>query len=105
MNIGDKKISAVEFHREFTRTGRGEHAIFSGRKPLLDKLFAEGIPIYCDQSYYVHNQEYDLVTKAGDHYACDCYTTFENWRDCHYFSEWADKDGNRVWLMTGGRYD
>lgn len=105
MNIGDKQISSAEFFAKFKRTGRGVNAVFLGRKGLMDKIFSEGVPVYCDQSYYVHEQQLDLVIKVGEHYECGPYKTFEDWRDCHYYTEYADAEGHRVWLMTGGRYD
>ena len=89
----------------FKHTGIYKHAIFQGRKALMEEIYATGIPIYCDQSYYVHEQKVDLVRKEGEHFVCDTYMTFENWRDCHYFSLREDADGNQIWLMTGGRYD
>ncbi len=89
----------------FKHTGIHKHAIFQDRKALMEEIYATGIPIYCDQSYYVHEQKVDLVRKEGEHFVCDTYTTFENWRDCHYFSLREDADGNQIWLMTGGRYD
>lgn len=101
----EKKISASEFNRRFRRTGKSESAIFSGRKALMEKIYATGNPIYCNQSYYVQCKDYDLVEKDGDHFRCDLYKEFEEWRDCHYYSEYADSEGNVVWLMTGGRYD
>lgn len=100
-----KKISAVEFRNRFKRTGVSKHEIFSGRKALMEEIYATGAPIYCDQSYYVHYSEYDLVEKVGDHFECGRYKGFEDWRDCHYYSEYEDADGNKAWLMTGGRYD
>lgn len=99
------KISSLEFHRNFKHTGTHKHAIFTGRKPLMEEIYATGIPIYCDQSYYVQHQELDLVRKVGDHFECDDYKHFEEWRDCQYYSLWEDAQGNRIWLMTGGRYD
>lgn len=98
-------IPMAEIASKFKRTGVRESAIFGSRKALMEKLYATGIPIYCDQSYYVHEQKVDLVKKVGDHFECDCYKTFEDWRDCHYYSECVDADGNKIWLMTGGRYD
>lgn len=100
-----KQISSLEFHRQFKHTGEGKHAIFTGRKALMDEIYATGIPIYCDQSYYVNEQKLDRVEKVGEHYHCGPYTTFEEWRDCHYYALYADAKGNKVWLMTGGRYD
>ena len=100
-----KKISSLEFHRLYKHAGEGRHAIFTGRKPLMEELYASGIPIYCDQSYYVHENKVDLVEKLGEHFKCDVYKTFEDWRDCHYYSLLEDANGNQIWLMTGGRYD
>lgn len=100
-----KQISNLEFHRNFKHAGEGRHAIFSGRKALMEELYATGIPIYCDQSYYVHEQKLDRVEKVGDHFECEVYKHFEEWRDCHYYALYADNEGNKVWLMTGGRYD
>lgn len=98
-------ISSVEFHQKFKRTGVYREAIFTGRKALMEELYATGVPIYCDQSYYVNCSKYDIVEKVGEHFICDLYTTFEDWRDCHYYREYEDADGNKAWLMTGGRYD
>ena len=98
-------ISAVEFSARFKRTGDYRSAIFSERRALMEELYATGRPIYCDMSYYVHEQDFYLVTKVGDHFRCGLYDHFENWRECHYYSECIDADGNRAWLMTGGRYD
>ena len=89
----------------YKKTGVCRSAIFSSRKALMEEIYATGIPIYCDQSYYVHEQKVDLVEKDGEHFKCDGYTTFENWRDCHYYSECVDAKGNKIWLMTGGRWD
>ena len=100
-----KTISAIEFSRRFKRTGVRRNAIFQERKALMEEIYATGHPIYCDQSYYAHSSSYDLVEKVGDHFECSCYKTFEEWRDCHYYSECIDEEGNKVWLMTGGRYD
>ena len=100
-----KTMSAVEFAQRFKNTGEGRHAIFGGRKALMEEIYATGIPIYCDQSYYRHSSNYYLVEKVGEHFHCDRYTNFEDWRDCHYYTIWVDADGNKVWLMTGGRYD
>ena len=100
-----ESIPSIEFYSKFKRTGNGDHAIFGSRKALMEKIYATGNPIYCDQSYYVHEQKVDLVKKVGDHFECDGYKKFEDWRDCHYYSEWKDEEGNIVWLMTGGRYD
>ena len=98
-------IPMLELAKNYTRTGVRRTAIFGARKPLMEELYNTGVPIYCDQSYYVHEQKADLVKKVGEHFQCDVYKTFENWRDCHYYSECIDKDGNKIWLMTGGRYD
>lgn len=100
-----KKMTVLEFHSKFKRTGVRKHEIFQGRKELMEEIYATGVPIYCDQSYYAHCSEYDLVEKVGDHFVCDRYKEFEDWRDCHYYSEYVDADGNKAWLMTGGRYD
>ena len=100
-----KTISAIEFSRRFKRTGVRRHAIVQERTALMAEIYATGHPIYCDQSYYAHSSSYDLVEKVGDHFECSCYKTFEEWRDCHYYSECIDEEGNKVWLMTGGRYD
>ena len=100
-----KQIPMAELAAKFKRTGVRRSAIFGSRKALMEELYATGIPIYCDQSYYVHEQKVDLVEKVGEHFKCDDYTTFENWRDCHYYSLCEDADGNKIWLMTGGRYD
>ena len=103
--MGKDIISKADFFAKFSRTGNSRHAIFGERKALMEEIYATGCPIYCDQSYYAHETKLDLVKKVGDHFVCDGYTTFESWQDCHYYSEYADKDGNVVWLMTGGRYD
>lgn len=100
-----RTISQADFHTKYKRTGVGKHAIFGARKALMEEIYATGNPIYCDQSYYVHEQKLDLVIKVGDHFECETYKKFEDWRDCHYYSEWEDEEGNKVWLMTGGRYD
>ena len=100
-----KKLSKAEFFSKYRRTGEGKHAIFGARKALMEEIYATGNPIYYDQSYYVQEQELDLVIKVEDHFECETYKNFEDWRDCHYYSEWEDKEGNKVWLMTGGRYD
>ena len=100
-----KQIPMADFVARFKRTGNGRHAIFGARKALMEEIYATGNPIYCDQSYYVHEKKIDLVEKVGEHFRCDTYTTFENWRDCHYYSEYVDAEGNKMWLMTGGRYD
>ena len=102
-----KSIPVAEFYATYnTRTGVHKDAIFGARKALMEEIYATGIPIYCDQSYYHHAQQVDLVEKKGEHFSCELYTTnFEEWRDCHYYSQLSDAAGNLVWLMTGGRYD
>ena len=105
MDLTAKTIPMAEFYSKFKRTGNAADAIFQGRKALMDKIFATGKPVYCDQTYYHHPTVLDRVDKVGDHYECDGYKTFENWRDCHYFVEWADAEGNIVWVLKGGRYD
>ena len=100
-----KRIKAAEFAARFKRTGVRRHEIFTGRKALMEEIYATGAPIYCDMSYYVHESEFSLVEKVGDHFVCENYKTFEEWRDCHYYSECVDAEGNKAWLMTGGRYD
>ena len=86
--------------------------------PEIYKVLREGTAT-CDsictlpKRYYMrkrpfvrfHEQTLYPVVKVGDHFECELYTKFEDWRDCHYYSEYADADGNKVWLMTGGRYD
>lgn len=99
------KMRSLDFHRDFRHTGTGRHAIFGRRKALMEELYATGIPIYCDQSYYIQEQELDLVRKVGDHFECEVYKTFEDWRDCHYYALYENFKGEKVWLMTGGRYD
>lgn len=99
-----EQIPMVELAK-FKRTGVHKNAIFGSRKALMEEIYATGIPIYCDQSYYVHEQKADLVKKVGDHFECDTYKDFESWRDCHYYSLLEDSEGNQIWLMTGGRYD
>ena len=101
----EKSINKADFFANYKRTGKSRSAIFSERKILMEEIYATGAPIYCDQSYYAHYDTLDPVTKVGEHFQCGCYTKFENWRDCHYYSEYSDKDGNKAWLMSGGRYD
>lgn len=93
----------VNHHVELTE----EEVEEARRKALMEELYATGIPIYCDQSYYVHERELDLVLRKADgHFECGGgYKTFENWRDCHYYSLYENSGGDKVWLMTGGRYD
>mgnify|MGYP006327710321 CR=1 FL=1 len=100
-----KKMTVLEFHSKFKRTGGHREAIFTGRKALMEELYATGAPIYCNQSYYANDPDVNLVEKVGEHFHCDGYKHFEEWRDCHYYSEYEDADGNKAWLMTGGRYD
>ena len=100
----EKTISKIFFVGKFKRTGVCREAIFGDRKALMEELYATGIPIYCDQSYYVQEKKLDLVEKVGEHFECDGYKKFESWRDCHYYSLYSDAEGNKVWLMTGGRY-
>lgn len=100
-----KKISAAEFRNKFNSTGVSKSEIFHGRKALMEEIYATGAPIYCDQSYYAHYSEYYLVEKVEHHFECGSYKKFEDWRDCHYYYEHADEQGNKVWLMRGGRYD
>jgi len=101
-----KTIPQAEFRAKYHLcNGKGKNAIFGARKALMEEIYATGIPIYCDQTYYVHEQKIDRVDKVGDHFECDMYKHFEEWRDCHYYSLYEDADGNKIWLMTGGRYD
>lgn len=101
----EKTIAIADFMAKFKRTGVRRSEIFGGRKALMEEIYATGAPIWCDQSYYVHETKLDLVEKEGDHFKCDGYSKFESWRDCHYYSEYEDAEGNKAWVMTGGRYD
>lgn len=97
-------MSFDEFESKYKRAGVTKSAIFSERKPLMEELYASGAPIWCDQSYYARASKLDRVKKVEDHFECNVYKSFESWRDCHYYTEYQDKDGNKVWVMTGGRY-
>lgn len=101
----EKTISKATFLANYKTTGVRRSGIFSGCKALMEEIYATGIPIYCDQSYYVDERELNLVTKNGEHFECGRYTQFESWRDCHYYALYRDAQGNEAWLMTGGRYD
>lgn len=101
----EMKMSKSDFLTKFKRTGESRTAIFGGRAALMEEIYATGNPIWCDQSYYIHCQELDRVVKVDNHFECDSYTNFAQWRDCHYYSEFVDEAGNKAWLMTGGRYD
>lgn len=61
----------AEIAAKFKRTGIRRSAIFGARKVLMEELYATGIPIYCDQSYYVNEQKVDLVEKVGEHFKCE----------------------------------
>ena len=101
-----RRIVMAAFFAKYKRTDTpSRRAIFGSRKALMEELYTTGVPIYCDQSYYAPADAVELVEKMGDHFRCGIYDCFEDWRDCHYYSEYADADGNKVWLMTGGRYD
>lgn len=97
-------MSKDEFNKRFHKTGTTKQAILSDRKALMDELFETGI-IYCDQSYYTHEKTLYRVKKVNGVYQCSVYKHFEDWRDCHYYSEYVDDNNNKVWLMTGGRID
>ena len=99
------QINFAQFLANYKRTGVHKHEIFGGRKALMEEIYATGNPIWCDQSYYAHYDTLYLVTKVGEHFECAGYKKFEDWRDCHYYAEYADKEGHKAWLMTGGRYD
>ena len=71
----------------------------------MTEIYETGIPIFCDQSYYVHSKTLHRVEKNGEHFECIVYKHFETWRDYHDYNLYEDKAGNKVWLMTGGRYD
>lgn len=100
-----KRYPKSAFFKKYAKTGNYREAIFQGRPALMQEIYDSGCPIYCDQSYYCQEDGLDLVEKAGDHFHCAGYKTFEEWRDCHYYHEYADDCGNRVWVMSGGRYD
>jgi hypothetical protein len=100
-----KTISQSEFRVRFKSTGISKNAIFGARKALMEEVYAMGYPIYCDQSYYVQEQNLHLVEKAENQFVCDIYKRFEEWRECHYYYLFADDKGNKAWLMKGGRYD
>ena len=100
-----KTISKAEFRSRFKATGVRRSAIFSDRKALMETIHATGAPIYCDQSYYAQCESLDLVEKQNGNFTCGIYDNFEEWRDCHYYSEFAEAQGQKAWLMTGGRYD
>ena len=100
-----KTIPMADFRSKYKRTGNSRDAIFGARKALMEEIYATGNPIYCDQSYYTQEVKLDLMEKVGEHFQCAGYKTFEDWRDCHYYYEYADEQGNIIWLMRGGRYD
>ena len=104
MDLTTKKISAAEFRAKCKATGLHKDAVFQGCVALMNEIYSTGYPIYCDQSYYVHEQNYDRVEKVGNHFECAGYKEFERWRDCHYYTLYKDDEGHAVWLMTGGRY-
>ena len=93
------------FLSNYKRTGIGRDAIFGSRKALMEELYATGIPIYCDQSYYAQYDNLYPVIKVGDHFECEAHKEFEEWRDCHYYSLYENAEGQKAWFMTGGRYD
>ena len=97
-------IDKRDFFSRFKPTGNKRSAIFGDRKALMEEIYEIG-PLYCDQSYYATSSHLDLVVKNGNHFKCDVYEKFEDWRDCHYYSEYKDIDGNVVWVIEGGRYD
>lgn len=98
-------ITAEEFSKQFKQTGVHRDAIFSSRKALMEEIYSTGAPIYCNESYYVHESKYHRVIKVGDTFQCGTCKKWEDWRECHYYSEYVDKHGNKAWIMTGGRYD
>lgn len=93
------------FSRYRKRTDIYRSAIFTGRKALMEEIYATGDPIYCDQSYYAQFDTLQPVTKEGEHFRCGVYSDFEHWRECHYYTAYEDELGNRAWIIEGGRYD
>lgn len=100
-----KTISKAKLLAGSRYNGIHYHAIFGGRKDLLENIFASGNPIYLDESYYVQEENLNRVEKVGDHFECGCIKNLESWRECHYFKGYFDAGGHFFWLMTGGRYD
>lgn len=101
--LGDK-ISKNDFFKMFRPTGEKREASFGDRKALMDELW-ETSKIYCNQSYYSQYDTFYKVNKVNGDYVCDGNRHFDQWRDCHYYSQYVDKDDNIVWLMTGGKMD
>lgn len=103
IELGDK-ISRDDFFKMFKSTGETREASFGDRKALMDELYDSG-KIFCDQSYYAHENTFYQVKKVNGDYVCSMYKHFDQWRDCHYYTKYVDSDKNVVWLMTGGRMD
>lgn len=102
--LGDK-ITKDEFFKRFRPTGIKKDATFGDRKALMDEIWETSI-IYCDQTYYgSHYDTFYKVNKVNGDYQCAGYKHFDQWRDCHYYSQYVDDDDNIVWLMTGGKFD
>lgn len=97
-------MSKDEFLKRFRKTGVTKQAVLDDRRALMDKLYETGI-IYCDQSYYTQEKTLYRVKKVNGVYQCSAYKHFDEWRDCHYYSEYVDDNNNKIWLMTGGRID
>lgn len=103
VELGDK-ISRDDFFKMFKSTGETREASFGDRRALMDELYDSG-KIFCDQSYYTHENTFYQVKKVNGDYVCSMYKHFDEWRDCHYYTKYVDSDRNVVWLMTGGRMD
>ena len=79
-----------------------DNEIFSGK--LLEKHFAEGIPMYLDESYYCHENQFPRIVQDGDDFKAGFRAKLKSFRDCHYYTLY-DFEGHRFYIMTGGRYD
>ena len=98
-------ISKVEFLSTHKPCGIRRNAIFGDRKALMEEIYSTGAPIWCDESYYCQEQEMQRVVKVDDHFETSIRKHLESWRDCHYYSCYEDAEGNKSWILTGGRYD
>ena len=74
-----------------------ESAVFETQEEFKSR-FDKGIPIYVDETYYVHETNTTLVTETNLSY-------WSKWRDCHYYTLRRNSKNEQIYIMTGGRYD
>lgn len=93
----DTSINLDALYKSYPYKVSFESAVFESMTDFKSR-FDKGIPIYVDETYYVHETTATLVTEHNISY-------WSKWRDCHYYTLRKNDKNELVYIMTGGRYD